>query len=549
MGQLGQDVPVSFYVEAEDTALDHVQMKRDVRVRLIAVTERGGTLKSAGISKFTAFGSTVRLSVNITLEAGSNVLVDRVFEGIDGVGYRSGGEVKLIFAYTSDVHGIMVSPLTKNVPLAKMYSAPQVDGVKGRMTLGEGIAFGGEMLENGYALNVTALTASGTVLAEKSISASDPVLNTAEEWISAFPDAREFDLVLRISASRLGNALPDTLTLGTVCCLKDGAALPEVTVKVSLPSDSAAVQALGMALRNQSRIRVDLSGANARYGASITECRITLGAQSAVGQSLESGILTEAGEQTYSVRVTDSRGSVYTEQGSVTVQDYGAPVFRVSAERCSSLGEPSKGGEYLAVSTELLRSYPLGGRNLYRFYYRYANNGSTVASEKALIDQGSSLPLALGLSPTSSYDVYFTCEDSLGQVSEIKVTLDCERIELNIAKNKIGIGKYAEKEYLLDCAWDIRSGGDVFFTDSVGNELSLRQALSGGSVSDTVKFKVVSISSKMALNSALAQESEGVRIVVAYIASSGLGYGVGWHVFLTYKNSLTSGSMELGQVT
>ena len=172
-----------------------------------------------------------------------------------------------------------------------------------------------------------------------------------------------------------------------------------------------------------------------------------------------------------------------------------------------------------------------------------------IASEKTLIDQGSSLPLALGLSPTSSYDVYFTCEDSLGQVSEIKVTLDCERIELNIAKNKIGIGKYAEKEYLLDCAWDIRSGGDVFFTDSVGNELSLREALSGGSVSDTVKFKVVSISSKTGLNSALAQESEGVRIVVAYIASSGLGYGVGWHVFLTYKNSLTSGSMELGQVT
>jgi hypothetical protein len=90
------------------------------------------------------------------------------------------------------------------------------------------------------------------------------------------------------------------------------------------------------------------------------------------------------------------------------------------------------------------------------------------------LENGGSATYADILLNGTTYEAVVVCKDSFGGVTERVYPVECERVELNIAKNKIGIGKYAEIDDLIDCAWPIRVDGDITFTDEQGNEISLR---------------------------------------------------------------------------
>ena len=144
---------------------------------------------------------------------------------------------------------------------------------------------------------------------------------------------------------------------------------------------------------------------------------------------------------------------------------------------------------------------------------------------------------------SSSYDVYLYCEDSVGGSVGKKYVLECDRVEMNISAGKVGIGKLAVTPGLLDCAWPIKSGGDITFTLPDGEEKSLSGIFGDGY--SAVKCKGVTVSDPQGLTELLSPQDDGVAIVVADIATAGLSYGQGRHLLIVAKYADTVTVKEL----
>ena len=142
---------------------------------------------------------------------------------------------------------------------------------------------------------------------------------------------------------------------------------------------------------------------------------------------------------------------------------------------------------------------------------------------------------------SSAYEFTVICSDSFGGVASRTYLLECERVELNIAKNRVGVGKYASEDHLFDCAWRIRSGGDIELTNESGELVSLRQALasfSGGAVS---LGDICDVTTEAQLSAALTPKADGVGISIVFVSAPSLSLSAGGYVILTYKNEYVSG--------
>jgi hypothetical protein len=239
-------------------------------------------------------------------------------------------------------------------------------------------------------------------------------------------------------------------------------------------SDFAAVQEFGRAVKNKSRACIMADGISCKYGAEFKKCLITLDGARYEGVLLETPVLTEAGMHSYTVTVTDSRGFSASKNGKFEVLDYGAPMFSAEIVRVNENAEPDLSGNSLYVSLQMENDFSFDGYNSFEhtLSLKRASNGEEVLF--TILSDGEALTFDEVLSGGVTYDAEITCSDAFGSVTRKVYSVDCERIELNIAKNKIGIGKIAENENLLDCAWPIRVDGDITFTDEEGNNISLR---------------------------------------------------------------------------
>ena len=546
--EVGEAATVRFYIETESLAFDYDARMRSVRIALIAESDTAGVLTVGDTSQLSVFGRYFALPSRLSITIGEKTVISHTLFGVDGEEYQSSAPLALTLGYTSAQFGEISGSYSVSAELAKMYLRPEVGVSVERIELGKDIALTGEMLsDEAYALTVFAVLPSGERLSVKDISASSPFIPTRESWISSFPSKTEFDLTLLVEGSCLGKALPEATELKVSCYLGEGAGLPTATVTERFPSDNEAIAALGFAVRNRSRLSVAVTDIVGCYGAQVTECRILFGGDYYYSESLESGILTEAGSYGYAVRLTDSRGRVAVINRGFTVADYGAPYFKATVQRVDGAGEESKGGAYLRLSAGSVKEYALGGVNSYRFYYKYKESGAQLDSEEREFDPLGEV-IDLGLEPTVPYTVTVICRDAFDSTVFCVYQLDCLRVELNIAKNKIGVGKIAETDYLLDCAWDIRTAGDVTFTDGSGNPISMRDVISGGSAQDTVRFEISNVRTQSVLDALLTPTENGVRLVIMFVVSHYLSVSYGWHFFITYKNDQASGYTELSTV-
>ena len=118
--------------------------------------------------------------------------------------------------------------------------------------------------------------------------------------------------------------------------------------------------------------------------------------------------------------------------------------------------------------------------------------------------------------------------------------LEKENIEINIAKNKVGIGKYGEKERVLDCAWPISCVGDVTIVDENGVGKSVIEMGSSVTVHD--------VSDEQAFTRLTTPPENSVRVILMNIINNVLGYSNGYHAFLAFNNKGSIGRFELKTV-
>ena len=134
--------------------------------------------------------------------------------------------------------------------------------------------------------------------------------------------------------------------------------LPEhITPTVSATwADTSSASALGMLVKLVSALQVDVTALGA-WGSTVTAAELFVGERPYYG-----GILMEAGAQTLTVTVTDSRGRTASVSYPLEVADYAVPQLSLNASRCQADGTPDDTGEF-ALVTLTGSIAPLSGQN------------------------------------------------------------------------------------------------------------------------------------------------------------------------------------------
>lgn len=158
-------------------------------------------------------------------------------------------------------------------------------------------------------------------------------------------------------ASQIPNAVSGTAVI--TCTTYAGDAhigTKEVTVTLTVPAlavpiasatwedISGAYGALGAYVKNITRLAVTVSGTGS-YSSTVTGASVTLG-----GRPYSGGIITDSGELSLMVSVTDSRGRTGTAAYSITVADYSPPRLSLSASRCTADGTADDTGDHAVIT-------------------------------------------------------------------------------------------------------------------------------------------------------------------------------------------------------
>lgn len=116
------------------------------------------------------------------------------------------------------------------------------------------------------------------------------------------------------------------------------------TVSASWEDASGAFDLLGSLVQNISKLTVDVTAAGA-YGSSVNTPTLSLN-----GKSYGGGIITDSGNLSLVVSVTDSRGRVGTAAYTIAVAAYAAPRISLSASRCTADGTADDTGDYAKIT-------------------------------------------------------------------------------------------------------------------------------------------------------------------------------------------------------
>lgn len=537
----GVDPSIDFYIEAEYISKNYSAKTKDVQVRITAESGYDGiaTLSANGSCGVGCFGKSYSLPSSIKFAKGINLLTSFTVYGVSDELYTSAAIAELTLSYTSDAYGTLSGQSKVTFSLPKMHYSPSLRLKSTRVALGSPIVFYGETLADGISFEVGIGLKGEPPLALGTVSGEGGELPTLCEWIERHGNATEFEAVITVYGGELpsGQEIDVTLYLDG----KDGA--PTFTVETDYVSESEVAAALPYGVKNRSSLLIRVKDIECKYGATLADYYIVYNGRKYRILELDTGILTDTAPISYPITVKDSRGFESTFTVVSDVREYAPPEFTASVYRSDGYGYAVNDGTSVSVKALLTKSFPFDGSNAYRFSFFVTNADQSTVIDETEIAEGSIYVADEYLDPYDTYTVTVICTDSIGSVTECKYLLEAIRVELNIAKNRIGIGKYADTERLLDCAWGIRSESDISFTDRSGREVSLSECLSGSD--GMLTYKCYEVATAEALTEALTAERDGVFLSLIHVGVSGLAIGQGVHAVLKYLVNGHSGYVQL----
>lgn len=241
------------------------------------------------------------------------------------------------------------------------------------------------------------------------------------------------------------------------------------SVKPSFSSLSAAVVADGADtsygyVKGKSKCKLTINSAAGIHGSTIKSYHISGGGQTSTASSFTTSRLNTSGNITFTAYVTDSRGQKSdTKTVTINVQDYVAPnITKFSVERCLSNGAADKTGTYLKISPTYTYS-SLGGKNTITSKAEFKQSTATTWTNAGAVNSGGSLVTGSnGIHTDKSFDVRVTITDRFGSTTkQTKVPTAYATIDIKRGGKGIGIGKYAEKDNLLDVGMNTRINGEI----------------------------------------------------------------------------------------
>ena len=237
-------------------------------------------------------------------------------------------------------------------------------------------------------------------------------------------------------STQVGNAVTNTINLNVPDSVVPTMGNPSATrVDNGIPSG------WGVYVKGYSQVTIKIKSASGAQGSTIKSYSISGPNLNSNESSAKSDKLTTVGTNTYTCRITDSRGRTAEKTVSINVVDYSLPSIKATAVRCSSDGSANKNGTYLKVTVDW-NIASVSSKNSVSSKSVSCNGVSNTS-----FTSGTAFVLAANCSIGSSYTLTASVTDALGNSSTATVSIPTSSRVMNVRKNKDGlaIGKFSEK--------------------------------------------------------------------------------------------------------
>lgn len=243
--------------------------------------------------------------------------------------------------------------------------------------------------------------------------------------------------------------------------------VPSVGISVTANNQTSGVNVVG-----KTTFTVKPTNASGSYGSTIKSYSITGGYLNSTSSSGATTGTLNAGDYTFVVKVTDSRGRTAQASQRVTVHAYSSPTISARAFRCDSKGTESSSGAYIAVNFSWeITNLASNNSNAKQYFIQYKTSSATSYTTSVdwtnLSSYSGSMTKVLSqtFSTTSSYNIQLKVKDSFGTTTS---TFDVSTISalLNIEKSGVGVGKIHEKG-VLDVGGQLHTTSEIYSGNSV----------------------------------------------------------------------------------
>lgn len=265
--------------------------------------------------------------------------------------------------------------------------------------------------------------------------------------------------------------------------------LPKVAMSLS-PISSLPDAFNGLYIQNKTRVKADFTGSEAKYSANIASCSMTVNGK-AYSDPYRSDLLSKYGTISVVGKVTDTRGCSASAPQDITVIPYSPPSIipysgesSIVCKRCTADGTISPSGTHLRIKAgrqynKVISDGEQKNFCLMRLNYKTEESSSWIAWVNLLDkdDEIDSVDVALtniSLAISRTYLVKIEVVDDVGETYTMIITVPTADCTYHLRKGgkAIGIGKYAEEDYIVDIddEWKVNARGDV----RIGGKLFLQ---------------------------------------------------------------------------
>ena len=304
------------------------------------------------------------------------------------------------------------------------------------------------------------------------------------EVANQFPNSKQAEMTVELytyatttGTNKIGT---ETSTTCKVTIPETSDTLPTVAMSLS-PVSSLGSQFSGLYIQNKTKVQANFTGSVGKYGASIKSYSMKADGKS-YGNPYQSDILSNYGTISVTGTATDSRGLSGTSTQNITVIPYAKPSLApytgessIVCKRCDSTGNLTPSGTCLRIKAGRQYSKVVADgvqKNFCIMRFKYKTEGATswiseatILAKDATADGVDAILTNVNLSPATTYIVQIEVADDVGESYSTLITIPTDNVTVHLREGgkAIGIGKYAEKDNIVDIneLWEVNVRGTL----------------------------------------------------------------------------------------
>lgn len=255
-------------------------------------------------------------------------------------------------------------------------------------------------------------SATGTIVTKT--SSTTPSWTPATSLASQFPSATSGTCTITCETFNGDTSIGTTTT---TCTLSIPSSIKATISSVSLSETVSGIASqFGGFVQNKSKAKVTVNTSTANAGgATVKSYSITINGQTLTSNNATTSLLTTSGSNSYTARITDTRGRTSESTGTFTVLAYNAPSVSETAQRNSTTTTTINVSYSWTISA-------VNNNNTKTIRIKYRTFGSSSAATTATTItpsaySGSGSYAITGLDADTAYDVWVEVTDYFGTVS------------------------------------------------------------------------------------------------------------------------------------